>query len=162
MEEFFSYEWLNARKEEKFEYWRATYEKRIRFAVEFFVLRVDQFRKSKDFFADELHTRASTGKSRKPLSSPGLVYRHKKGTWESQEKKRKEKKKTKEGEKVAPAKARFRVPYTKNSFFSSRVFGFRSGPSWLKYQLLRDLVYEEAMCKRSSGNRLLYAAKAVP
>jgi hypothetical protein len=31
--------------------------------------------------------------------------------------KRKKKKKTKEGEKVAPAKARFRVPYTKNSFF---------------------------------------------
>jgi hypothetical protein len=31
--------------------------------------------------------------------------------------KRKEKKKTKEGEKVAPAKARFCVPYTKNSFF---------------------------------------------
>jgi hypothetical protein len=31
--------------------------------------------------------------------------------------KRKEKKKTKEGKKVAPAKARFRVPYTKNSFF---------------------------------------------
>ncbi len=31
--------------------------------------------------------------------------------------KRKEKKKTKEGEKVAPVKARFHVPYTKNSFF---------------------------------------------
>jgi hypothetical protein len=31
--------------------------------------------------------------------------------------KRKEKKKTKEGKKVAPAKARFRVPYTKNSIF---------------------------------------------
>jgi hypothetical protein len=31
--------------------------------------------------------------------------------------KRKEKKKTKEGKKVAPAKARFCVPYTKNSFF---------------------------------------------
>ncbi len=30
---------------------------------------------------------------------------------------RKEKKKTKEGKKVAPVKARFRVPYTKNSFF---------------------------------------------
>ena len=29
--------------------------------------------------------------------------------------KRKEKKKTKEGKKVAPAKARFCVPYTKNS-----------------------------------------------
>jgi hypothetical protein len=32
-------------------------------------------------------------------------------------KRRKEKKKTKEGKKVAPAKARFRVPYTKNYFF---------------------------------------------
>ncbi len=31
--------------------------------------------------------------------------------------KRKEKEKTKEGKKVAPAKARFHVPYTKNSFF---------------------------------------------
>ncbi len=47
-------------------------------------------------------------------------------------------------------------------FFNSRVFGFGSGPSWLKYRLLRDLVYEEAMCKGSSGNGLLYAAKAVP
>ncbi len=35
-----------------------------------------------------------------------------------------EKKKTKEGKKVAPAKARFRVPSTKNFFFGSRVFGF--------------------------------------
>ena len=35
-----------------------------------------------------------------------------------------EKKKTKEGEKVAPPKARFRVPLTKNFFFGSRVFGF--------------------------------------
>ncbi len=34
-----------------------------------------------------------------------------------------EKKKTKEGEKVAPAKARFRVSSTKNFFFGSRVFG---------------------------------------
>jgi hypothetical protein len=76
--------------------------------------------------------------------------------------KRKEKKKAKAGKKVAPAKARFRVPYTKNSFFGSRVLGLRSGPSWLKYRLLRDLVYEEAMCERSSGNGLLYAAKAVP
>ncbi len=37
---------------------------------------------------------------------------------------KKEKKKTKEGEKVAPAKARFRVPSTKNFFFGSQVFGF--------------------------------------
>jgi hypothetical protein len=32
-------------------------------------------------------------------------------------KRRKEKKKTNEGKKVAPAKARFCVPHTKNSFF---------------------------------------------
>jgi hypothetical protein len=77
-------------------------------------------------------------------------------------KKRKEKKKTKAGKKVAPAKARFLCPTPRIPFFCSRVFGLRSGPSRLKYRLLRDLVYEEAMCKGSSGNRLLYAAKAVP
>jgi hypothetical protein len=44
--------------------------------------------KQRIFFADKLHTRASTGKPRKPLSPPGLVYCHKKGTWESQEKKK--------------------------------------------------------------------------
>jgi hypothetical protein len=38
--------------------------------------------------------------------------------------KKKEKKKTKEGEKVAPSKARFRVPSNKNFFFGSRVVGF--------------------------------------
>ena len=38
--------------------------------------------------------------------------------------KKKEKKKTKEGVKVAPVKARFRVSSTKNFFFGSRVFGF--------------------------------------
>jgi hypothetical protein len=36
---------------------------------------------------------------------------------ESMRKSRKEKKKTKEGKKVAPAKATFRVSQTKNSFF---------------------------------------------
>ena len=82
---------------------------------------------------------------------------------ESMRKSRKEKKKTKEGEKVAPAKATFRVSLTKNSFFfGSRASGFTSDPSWLKYWLLQDLVYEEAMCKGSTVNRLLNAAKAVP
>ncbi len=38
--------------------------------------------------------------------------------------KKNEKKKTKEGVKVAPPKARFHVPLTKNFFFGSRVFGF--------------------------------------
>ncbi len=49
---------------------------------------------------------------------------------ESVRKSRKEKKKTKEGEKVASAKATFRVSQTKNSFFfGSRVLRIRSGPS---------------------------------
>jgi hypothetical protein len=82
------------------------------------------------------------------------------GRGREKNKKRKEKKKTKAGEKVAPAKARFRVPYTKNSLFGSRVLGLRSSPSWLKYRLLPG--YEEAMCEGSFGNGLLYAAKAVP
>jgi hypothetical protein len=125
----------------------------------FFVLQVAQIKKAKDFFGDELHTRASTGKPRKPLSPPGLVYRHKKGTWEGQEKK-----KTKEGEKVArqgwsiatrrgrekekkrkkPRKAKRWLqrrqdcvcPQPRISFFGSRVFGFGSGPSCLKYRIL--------------------------
>ncbi len=45
---------------------------------------------------------------RKPLNPPGLVCCHKK-RGRDKVKKRKEKKTTKEGEKVAPAKATFRV-----------------------------------------------------
>ncbi len=78
------------------------------------------------------------------MSPPGLVCRKKKKKKGGREKEKKrkiedqgrwsvatrkgrnkeEKKKTKEGEKAAPAKARFRVPSTKNFFFGSRVFGF--------------------------------------
>ena len=35
-------------------------------------------------------------------------------------------------------------------------------PVSFEYRLLRDLVYEEAMCEGSSGIGLAYAAKAVP
>jgi hypothetical protein len=74
-----------------------------------------------------------------------------------------EKKKAKEGKKVVDPQRQGSVcPQPRISFFGSRVFGFGSGPSCLKYQLLRDLVNEEAMCEGSSGNRLPYAAKAVP
>ncbi len=95
-----------------------------------------------------------------------------------------EKKKTKEGglspqegdvrkrrkEKKRPRKARRWLlqrqgsvcPTPRIPFFGSQVFGLGSSPSRLKYRLLRDLVYKEAMCEGSSGNRLPYAAKAVP
>ncbi len=72
-----------------------------------------------------------------------------------------EKKENEEGEKVAPAKATFRVSQTKNSFFWFTSIGVLRDPSRLKYWLLR-FFYEEAMCKGSSGNGLLNAAKAVP
>jgi hypothetical protein len=120
----------------------------------FFVLRVPQVKKAKDFFTEELHTMAveireakeaiestragllpQKGDVRKKRKRPRkVVCCNKRGTWERKEKnqgrwsvatrkgreknkKRKEKKKTKEGEKVAPAKARFHVTYTENSFF---------------------------------------------
>ncbi len=35
-------------------------------------------------------------------------------------------------------------------------------PARLMYRLLRNLVYEEAMCEGNSGNGLPYAARAVP
>ena len=69
---------------------------------------------------------------------PGLVCRQNKGDKKIKKKtkegglslqegdleKVQEKKKTKEGKKVAPVKARFRVSSTKKFFFGSRVNGF--------------------------------------
>jgi hypothetical protein len=47
-------------------------------------------------------------------------------------------------------------------FFGSRVAGFKSKPSRLKYWLLGPFFYKEATCKGSTIKGLLYAAKAVP
>ncbi len=74
---FFSYESLNTRKEEK----SSTNELRTRFAVEFFYPTSRSSQESEGFFSRRAtYTRAGTGKPRKPLSPPGLVSRHKKGT----------------------------------------------------------------------------------
>ncbi len=59
-------------------------------------------------------------------------------------------------------RATFTFPKPRIPFFVSRVLGFRSDPSWWMYWLLQDLLYKEAMCRGSTGNGLLYAAKAVP
>ncbi len=104
-----------------------------RFTVEFFLSYESlKSRKQRIFFSDELHTRAHTWK---PLSPPGLVCCQKRGTWERKEedqgrwsfatrrgREKEEKKKTKEGEKVAPAKARFRVPSSKNFFWFTSIW----------------------------------------
>jgi hypothetical protein len=130
VEEFFSYESLNARKEEK----SSTDELPTRFAVEFFLsYKLLKSRKRRIF----LPTSYIQGQVRESQGSP-RVHQGWSITTRRGHEEEKKRKKTKEGKKVAPAKARFRVPYTKNSFFfGSQVFGFGSSPSWLKYRLLR-------------------------
>jgi hypothetical protein len=59
-------------------------------------------------------------------------------------------------------RAMFTCPKPRIPFFGLRVAVFSSNPSCLKYWLLRFLFYKEAMCEGSTGNGLLYAAKAVP
>ncbi len=71
-----------------------------------------------------------------------------------------ERKETKEGKKVAPAKATFRVSQTKNSFIWFTSIGER--PISIEVLAPALLFYEEAMCEGSSGNGLLNAANAVP
>ncbi len=68
----------------------------------------------------------------------------------------------KEGEKVAPAKERFRVPQTEKFFFLVHEYVGSERPVSFVYRLPRDFVYEEARCEGSSGNGLPYAARAVP
>ncbi len=55
----------------------------------------------------------------------------------------------------------FKCPQPRFPFFGSRVAVFTSNPSCLKYWLLHHLLYKESMCKGSTRNGLLYAAKAV-
>ncbi len=47
-------------------------------------------------------------------------------------------------------------------FFCSRVAGFASNPSCLKYWLLRPIIYKEATCDGSTVKGLPYPVKAVP
>ncbi len=75
----------------------------------FFVLRVSQFKKAKDFLYKELPTRAM--EVRESQGSRWVCQGWSIATKRGREKveKRREKKKTKEGKKVAPAKVRFRL-----------------------------------------------------
>jgi hypothetical protein len=126
----------------------------------FFVLRVAQFKKAEDFLYNELPTRAM--EVRESQGSRWVHQGWSNATVDSVGKLGREKKETKEGKKVAPAKATFRVSQMKNSFFWFTSSGVLRDPSWLKYWLLRYFFYKEAMCKGSSGNGLLNTAKAVP
>jgi hypothetical protein len=152
---FFSYELLNARKEE-FEYQRATYKMWIRFAAEFFLSYESlKSRKRRNF----LPTSCIQGQVRGSQGSHSVRQGWSIATRRGREK---EKKRTKEGKKVAPAKAMFRVPSTKNSFFWFTSIWVWERPILIEVSAPALFFYEEAMCKGSSGNGLLNAAKAVP
>ncbi len=100
-----------------------------RFAVKFFVLRVVQDKKAKDFFYQRATYKGRKYKKpRKLLNPPGLVCcrkekkrerprkvvcRHKKGTW----KKKKRKEKDQGRQEGGSTKARFRVSSTKKFHF---------------------------------------------
>ncbi len=85
------------------------------------------------FFANELHTRASTGKPRKPLSPPGLVYCHKKRAWESWEKKRKRPRKARRWLQQRQCSI---CPKPRILFFCSRLLGVQKPPILVEYRLL--------------------------
>jgi hypothetical protein len=87
-----------------------------------------------------------------------------------------EKKETKEGEKVAPAKATFRVSQIKNLFFWFTSIGVLRDPSRLKYRLLSYFLTRKPCAKEVPETDYLmqrkqylkrttlctYSAKAVP
>ncbi len=107
-----------------------------RFAVEFFCPTSRSSQESKGFFFRQATYKGTCVEA---VSPPGLVCRQKRGTWERKEedqgrwsvatrkgREEEEKKKTKEGKKVAPAKARFRVPSTKNFFLVHEYLGLEA------------------------------------
>jgi len=74
------------------------------------------------------------------------------------------KKKTRRHQKARRWLREGKVPCVLNQEFLFLVNEYLGSerPVSFEYRLLRDLVYEEAMCEGSSGNGLPYAAKAVP
>ncbi len=105
--------------------WGRSIELPTRFAVEiFFVLRVAQVKKAKDFFSDELPTKARTWK---PLSSARAGLSPQEGDLEKVQ----EKKKTKEGEKVAPRRKGSVCSQPRNFFFWFTSFWVLRDPSRL-------------------------------
>ncbi len=89
----------------------------------FFVLQVAQIKKAEDFLYNELPTRAM--EVRESRGSRWVRQGWSNATGESVRKLGRERKETKEGKKVALAKATFRVSQTKTSFFRFTSIGER-------------------------------------
>jgi hypothetical protein len=158
VEEMFSYELLDTRKEEKL----STEELPPRGVqdspLSFFCPTSCSSQESEGFFLPMSYIQGQVQESQEAVESA------REGLLPQEGDVRKSRKEKDQGRREGGS-SEGNVPCALNQefvFFGSRVFGFRSGPSRLKYRLLRDLVYEEAMCEGSSGNGLLYAVKAVP
>ncbi len=158
VEEIFSYESLNARKEEKL----STDELPPRGVqdspLNFFCPTSRSSQESEGFFCQRATYKGKYGKAKEAVESARAGLSPQEGDV------RKSRKEKDQGRQEGGS-SKGNIPCALNQeflFFCSQVFVFGSGPSRLKYWLLRDLVYEEAMCEGSSGNGLLYAAKAVP
>ncbi len=98
-----------------------------------FVLRVAQFRKAKDFFCRRATYKGKYGKAKEPLESARAGLSPQKGDVRKSRKEKHQGRReggSKEGKVLCSLNQEF-------LFFGSRVFGFRSGPSRLKYRLLR-------------------------
>ncbi len=129
----FSYESFHARKKKNWV--PTTYlqeEHKIRRWV-FFVLRVAQFRKAKDFFWIRATYKGKYGKAKEAVESARAGLSPQKG---DVRKSRKEKDQGRRDGGSSEGKVRCAL-HQEFLFFGSRVFGFRSGPSRLKYRLLR-------------------------
>ena len=85
-----------------------------------------------------------------------VVCLREKGTSETRKEKRPSK-----ARRWLPQRKGSVCPTPRNSFLVHEYLGSER-PVSFEYRLLRDFVYEEAMCKGNSGNGLPYAAKAVP
>jgi hypothetical protein len=106
----FSYESLNARKEEKLSTDELPTRKVQDSPLSFFCPTSCSIQESEGFFCRQATYKGKYGKAKEAVKSARAGLLPQKGDVRNQEKKRKEKKKTKVGKKVAPAKARFPVP----------------------------------------------------
>ncbi len=105
-----------------------------RFGVEFFVLRVAQDKKAKDFLPTSYiqgqevqEAKEAVESTRAGLSPKRKEKKKDQGRWSvaTRRGRKKIRKEKDQGRQVGgSAKARFRVSLTKNFFFGSRVFGF--------------------------------------
>jgi hypothetical protein len=184
VKEFFSYELFHARKkknrvptrylQEEHKIRRSRYlqeEHKIRQWV-FFVLRVAQFRKAKDFFCRRATYKGKYGKAKEAVESVRAGLSPQKGDVRNS---RKEKDQGRQEGGSSEGKVP-RALHKEFLFFGSRVFGFRSGPARLKYWLLRFFSTRKPCAKEvpekdyftqqkqylKSTTLCNYSAKAVP